>query len=54
MFESSTSFSEVKNISNNNDKSTFTIDSPNPLQPQELAELVGADGVATRVDRKRN
>ena len=42
---------KISAISNNNDKSTFTIDSPNPLQPQELAELVGADGVATRVDR---
>jgi hypothetical protein len=38
-------------FSTNDDKSTFTIDSPNPLQPQELAKLVGADGVNTRVDR---
>lgn len=42
---------KISSISNNDDKSTFTIDSPNPLQPEELARLVGADGVNTRVDR---
>ena len=42
---------KISSISNKDDKSTFTIDSPNPLQPEELAKLVGADGVNTRVDR---
>lgn len=42
---------KISSISNKDDKSTFTIDSPNPLQPEELAKLVGADGVSTRVDR---
>lgn len=42
---------KISAISSKDDKSTFTIDSPTPLQPDELAKLVGADGVNTRVDR---
>lgn len=42
---------KISTITSKDDKSTFTIDSPTPLQPEELAKLVGADGVNTRVDR---
>lgn len=42
---------KVQSVDTHGDKSTFTIDSPTPLQPEEIAKLVGADGVSIRVDR---
>jgi len=42
---------KVQSVDTAGNKSTFVIDSPNPLQPAEIAELVGADGISIRVDR---
>lgn len=41
----------VTTIDNNNNQSKKTIESPYPLTSEELAELVGADGINVRVDR---
>lgn len=42
---------KVQSIDTHGEKSTFVIESPNPLQPDEIAKLVGADGISVRVDR---